>query len=329
MAWSYRRSVSVGPVRLNFSKSGVGYSVGGPFYRVGRTATGKRYSTMRIPGTGLYNRTYQSTGQKSAAGSAQVQAPGKTSTVGRAIGSSLASGILFVFGIASFGAGYWLLGVILVLGAVGIAVQTALIGRKESVTRAYQEAKQTAGQELQSDKADDAITRLDPYIGKYPEDAEFLFLLGLCYAKTDEPDLAETTFKRLHEKANTVESVCLYADQLRHNGKVNDAVTILQKEPPEDPKQSGLYFAVLGQCFLDLGDPRAAIEACNRGPLSRRELDHDLLALHFSLAEAYEAAGDRKNALGEYEKVRVVDAAFEGVEDRMEKLRQGDGTKPA
>jgi hypothetical protein len=53
MGWSFRRSVSFGPVRLNFSKSGVGYSVGGSGFRTGVRANGRRYTRMSIPGTGV------------------------------------------------------------------------------------------------------------------------------------------------------------------------------------------------------------------------------------------------------------------------------------
>jgi hypothetical protein len=57
MGWSFRRSKSFGLFRLNFSKSGVGVSVGVPGTRVGVNSKGKRYLRGGIPGTGLY---YQS-----------------------------------------------------------------------------------------------------------------------------------------------------------------------------------------------------------------------------------------------------------------------------
>jgi hypothetical protein len=49
-----------GPFRLNFSKKGVGYSVGVKGFRVGRDAAGRQYTHTSIPGTGLYSRQYQS-----------------------------------------------------------------------------------------------------------------------------------------------------------------------------------------------------------------------------------------------------------------------------
>jgi hypothetical protein len=57
MGWSFRRSVNVGPLRINLSRSGVGYSVGGRGFRTGVRAGGRRYSTLSIPGTGIRYQT--------------------------------------------------------------------------------------------------------------------------------------------------------------------------------------------------------------------------------------------------------------------------------
>ena len=53
MAFYYRKSVNLGPFRLNLSKSGLGYSVGGRGFRVGTTPRGKKYTSFSIPGTGV------------------------------------------------------------------------------------------------------------------------------------------------------------------------------------------------------------------------------------------------------------------------------------
>ena len=52
MAFYYRKSVNLGPFRVNLSKSGVGYSVGGRGFRVGTTARGKKILPRPHP-TGL------------------------------------------------------------------------------------------------------------------------------------------------------------------------------------------------------------------------------------------------------------------------------------
>lgn len=58
MGFYYRKSVSVGPFRVNVSKSGVGWSVGGGGLRTGMTSRRRRYTTFSLPGTGLGYRKY-------------------------------------------------------------------------------------------------------------------------------------------------------------------------------------------------------------------------------------------------------------------------------
>jgi len=57
MGFSYRKSVGVGPFRLNFSKSGIGVSAGVPGFRVTQSSRGRTYTTFNVPGSGLSYRT--------------------------------------------------------------------------------------------------------------------------------------------------------------------------------------------------------------------------------------------------------------------------------
>ena len=56
MGLIFRKSVNLGPFRVNVSKSGIGYSVGGKGLRVGTSANGRRYTSFSIPGTGISYR---------------------------------------------------------------------------------------------------------------------------------------------------------------------------------------------------------------------------------------------------------------------------------
>ena len=62
MGFYFRKSVNVGPFRVNLSKSGIGYSVGGQGFRTGRSARGRRYTSFGIPGTGMGYRTSSKSG---------------------------------------------------------------------------------------------------------------------------------------------------------------------------------------------------------------------------------------------------------------------------
>jgi hypothetical protein len=58
MGWSFRRSFRLGPLKLNLSKSGIGYSVGAGGIREGRDAEGRRYRSLSLRGTGISKRDY-------------------------------------------------------------------------------------------------------------------------------------------------------------------------------------------------------------------------------------------------------------------------------
>jgi hypothetical protein len=79
MAWNFRKSLNFGPLRVNLSKKGLGFSVGGRGFRAGRDAQGRSYSQTSIPGTGIYNRQYLSSGAGSKATQpTPAQAPPKS-----------------------------------------------------------------------------------------------------------------------------------------------------------------------------------------------------------------------------------------------------------
>lgn len=67
MAWRFRKSSKLGPLRLNLSKSGIGTSIGVRGFRVGKDAKGRSYTATSIPGTGIYSREYASQGKTGGA----------------------------------------------------------------------------------------------------------------------------------------------------------------------------------------------------------------------------------------------------------------------
>lgn len=76
MGFRFRKSVNLGPLRVNFSKSGVGYSVGGKGFRATKKAGGGFRTTASIPGTGIsYVRDYPTSGKKKASASTASPSP--------------------------------------------------------------------------------------------------------------------------------------------------------------------------------------------------------------------------------------------------------------
>lgn len=53
MGIRFRKSFSIGPIRINLSKSGVGFSIGWKGLRLTKKAKGGFRATASLPGTGL------------------------------------------------------------------------------------------------------------------------------------------------------------------------------------------------------------------------------------------------------------------------------------
>ncbi len=53
MGFRFRRGIGLGPFRVNLSRRGAGVSIGVPGARVTSSATGQKYVTLGIPGTGI------------------------------------------------------------------------------------------------------------------------------------------------------------------------------------------------------------------------------------------------------------------------------------
>ncbi len=63
MGFIFRKSLRIGPFRVNLSRSGVGVSAGGPGFRVTQNSRGRRYTTFNVPVFGMSYRTSSSKSQ--------------------------------------------------------------------------------------------------------------------------------------------------------------------------------------------------------------------------------------------------------------------------
>lgn len=65
MGFFFRKSVRLGPIRLNFSKRGIGVSAGIRGLRFGVNPRGQHYVSANVPGTGLFYRKFRRGGGQS------------------------------------------------------------------------------------------------------------------------------------------------------------------------------------------------------------------------------------------------------------------------
>jgi hypothetical protein len=96
MGWNFRRSVKLGPLRINASKSGIGYSIGDRGFRIGKDAKGRSYTAASIPGTGIYRRDYlkKPTQPLASALAAPPQHPGPVGTTATSLPKASPRGVV-------------------------------------------------------------------------------------------------------------------------------------------------------------------------------------------------------------------------------------------
>src|SRR5579864_7185286 len=58
MGFIFRKRIGLGPLNLNLSKSGVGFSLGVRGFRTGISSSGRHYVSAGLPGTGLVYRQF-------------------------------------------------------------------------------------------------------------------------------------------------------------------------------------------------------------------------------------------------------------------------------
>jgi tetratricopeptide (TPR) repeat protein len=103
-------------------------------------------------------------------------------------------------------------------------------------------------------------------------------------------------------------------------GLLDEAIGEFQAALRAHPK--GLAaLEMLGQCFLEKGEPQAAIRTLQRALAIPTEVEDDLLGIYYYLAQCYEATGEESQALEYYEKIFALDINFRDVTERLRVLR--------
>jgi tetratricopeptide (TPR) repeat protein len=103
-------------------------------------------------------------------------------------------------------------------------------------------------------------------------------------------------------------------------GLLDEAISMFQKSL----RTRGNHLAsleMLGQCFLERGEPEVAVRVLRRALEGGWEVEEDLLGIYYYLGHAFERSGKPEEARDSYEKVFALDINFKDVTDRLRSLR--------
>jgi tetratricopeptide (TPR) repeat protein len=103
-------------------------------------------------------------------------------------------------------------------------------------------------------------------------------------------------------------------------GLLDEAATEFQQVVRARPNHLGA-FEMLGQCFLEKGQPEVSIRSLSRALDAGYQVEDELLGIYYYLAKAYEEVGNPKSAREFYERVFSLDINFKDVTERLRELR--------
>lgn len=128
MGFRFRKSFGAGPFRINLSKSGIGYSVGGKGFRYTKKAGGGTRTTVSIPGTGI-SYVQDSKKEPSKVSSSNPQSSSMAGTLATKKYYPILFGLAFVYSILivpyffSEGIGLGIFGLFIVLLLIASAIK--------------------------------------------------------------------------------------------------------------------------------------------------------------------------------------------------------------
>ncbi|RMH22811.1 MAG: tetratricopeptide repeat protein, partial [Gemmatimonadetes bacterium] len=106
-------------------------------------------------------------------------------------------------------------------------------------------------------------------------------------------------------------------------GLLDEAIAEFQQALRASPDHLPTY-ELLGQTFLEKGQPEAAIRSLTRALDAPYEVEDELIGIYYHLGRAHEAIEHRDEALDFYERVFSLDINFADVTDRLRTLRGED-----
>jgi tetratricopeptide (TPR) repeat protein len=346
----FRRSVSLGKgVRLNLSKSGLGVSVGGPGLRYSVNTSGRRTTTVGIPGTGVYNVKTEGGSRRSSArrtsnGPVEVQAVAAPGALPKPGWFASAAEKRYYAGIQAYVAGD---------DARALAAFEACIAADAGAISARLFAGMTAERlEPGNPKGTEHLEAVVASDEDLPDRLQQKYLpagsvrLWLGVGVTDLIE-AKVSF-------NSVGAALILAERYQEQGRLPEAIGLVAQlhaadaaDPLirlsladllyDDGDHEGVLEAVAtatndsdvgvamlrlrGAAMLALGHHVGALEALRLALAKTAGRDPELLkAVRYDRARAYEAAGQRARARADLQKLYATAPDFRDVRERLAAL---------
>lgn len=319
MGFHLRKSFKLGPIRFNLSNSGLGASIGVKGARVGIDGKGRAYIGG---GKGMLRYREYAKGTTEAKENMPVIINEKPSELADTTALHIALVILYIPLIL-----LWLLSFATIKNEPGIFIFFSIIliplilscisktrKRNHIIAKAVESNKKGELQEALNIMLTVEYSKYKTY-----EAQEWVnnFIFDI-YEGLGETENALNFLERhgIISNLRAKKAKCLYKLE-----KWVELINFLQKEYTYEEKQEHpSYYALLADAFLNNNQKEIALETLLQGPITKRNMTPEMCAFRYSLGKCYEANGDVKNALKQYQKVYSFDAEFEDVSEKINKL---------
>ncbi len=141
------------------------------------------------------------------------------------------------------------------------------------------------------------------------EQADFAKMLGQFRAKVAE-NLSADDVKARQDLGTAYKEM----------GLIDEAISEFQHALRSSADHLPTY-ELLGQCFMEKGEPEAALRTLNRALEAPREVEDELLGIYYWLGRAHEQVGNKVEAVEFYDRVFSLDINFADVTERLRALR--------
>lgn len=305
MAFRFRKTLSLGKgLKLNIGKGTVGLSAGVKGAHIGLGSRGA-YTSAGIPGTGLSTMSYLKKGGKNTDSSNTNTG---TATKGCAIIVGIILWLYLVSEYPSFG--------IFMFMFVGVCYLVWRTGSDQQAKAKLKKARKFFNEENYAE----AVKLLEEAADLDKENRDVIYFLGASLHNAGEYKKAMPHLKALleHDSQN-FDVQLLLANCYYQTQNYADAINLLQKIPLDDEEPDLKAIQLLGACFYSQKQYDLAISVFRKAPLQKRNLNEDLLEVHYNLGLIYEKSGDKENAQKHFKRVYAHDVGYRDVKEKIEK----------
>ena len=141
------------------------------------------------------------------------------------------------------------------------------------------------------------------------EQADFAKMLSQFKAKVAESFSADDV--QAHQDLGTA---------YKEMGLVDEAISEFQQALRASAEHLPTY-ELLGQCFMEKGEPEAAVRTLTRALSAPFQIEDELLGMYYWLGRAHEQTGNKPHAVEFYDRVFSLDINFADVTERLRALR--------